>query len=456
MRQQLLLNIVSILAIAGCTTDVEVPLFAENDDPTADTVDVDGPSNAELSDEVEAPEGIADDDSTDLGVADLPADLPADLAVEVPEDSVLEAEERALQATLAPPLTVFMATPGSGGKDSNDGLTAAHPVATLARVQGILEARKPTGNVEVRIKPGTYVAAPLTWRFYVPGHTVTFLPQGYYYHGYHQPLPVFRDAKCGSTYCGGYWLQASLPRSGADPLYDGGRSGLRFYLLQVEYYSSGGVSINGDSERRYKDYSYNPPLRIQGSKGLNGNTFYGMHFTRIGNHWSGGGYGWGGIVLTNSSSNLITHCTFTNIENNGGPYGYGGYIHGVYITHFSSSNQVSYNRFSYVSSDEVKVRDRSNNNNIEFNTSTHSGVNSHYREEFCDRACALRVGHGQERQCASYQNRFAYNKLDHGYYFGGPIPTWSLNPSGQTNAGGAPCSIPHGAERLHTAGNTGD
>ena len=62
---------------------------------------------------------------------------------------------------------------------------------------------------------------------------------------------------------------------------------------------------------------------------------------------------------------------------------------------------------------------------------------------------------GQERQCASYRNGYAYNSHYHGYYNGRAIPIWSLNPAGQTNAGGAPCVIPSGQTRIHSAYNTG-
>jgi hypothetical protein len=41
---------------------------------------------------------------------------------------------------------------------------------------------------------------------------------------------------------------------------------------------------------------------------------------------------------------------------------------------------------------------------------------------------------------------FADNTIDTGTW-------WDLIPSGETYAGGAPCSIPTGNERLHTAGN---
>lgn len=58
------------------------------------------------------------------------------------------------------------------------------------------------------------------------------------------------------------------------------------------------------------------------------------------------------------------------------------------------------------------------------------------------------------RQCASYHNRFAHNHLISDYDGDNSSVTWTLQPAGLTNAGGAPCTIPEGEQRLHTAGNT--
>jgi hypothetical protein len=349
----------------------------------------------------------------------------------------------------AGPVATFVVHMAPAGDDANDGIT--RPVKTLVRVQDILRAHKPTGDVEVRIAQGTYVAPPFhDWRFYVPGHTISFLPADYQIGGGVPAggLPVFRNAKCGAIYCGGYWLQPRLPRETSDPLYGGGTSGLRFYYLQVEYYNDGAISVFGDSERNTEDTTYNPPLRIRGSMGLNGNTFFGMQFTHLGSLWAGGTYGYGAIVLTNSSNNRIENNHFTNIEN--APPD-GGYIHGLYITHFSSSNVIEHNRFEMISSDAVKVRNVSNFNNVQYNTFIRSGRNSIYRGEFCDLACA--TANHIARQCAEYQNRFFYNTLG-AAYDGSAIAAWSLSPVGLTNAGGTPCTIPAGDQRLRTGGNS--
>ncbi|WP_158884843.1 right-handed parallel beta-helix repeat-containing protein [Amycolatopsis anabasis] len=348
--------------------------------------------------------------------------------------------------------TVYMAPTGSDGAS---GLTPAAAVRSLVRVQEVLRDAKPATDVEVRIEQGTYVAPPMQdWRFYVPGHTISFLPIDYEYGEGEDGIagrPVFRNLAGKPA---GFWLQPRLPKDPADPRYDGGDSGLRFYYLQVEHYSSGAVSVFGDSERDITDENHDPPMRRRGSKGLNGNTFFGMVFTQLGSKWAPCGatcYGWGAIVLTNSSNNKIANNHFVNVENHGN---YGGHIHGLYVTHFSSGNTMNANRFSFINGDPVKIRDRSNFNTVESNTFTRTGRAGFYRDEFCDLACVKEHPEVGSRQCASYHNRFANNRLISDYDGDNSSEAWTLQPPGLTNAGGAPCAIPAGDQRLRTAGNT--
>ncbi len=347
--------------------------------------------------------------------------------------------------------TVYLAPANGGGSDTNNGLTPSTAVSTLARAQAVLREHQPTTDVEVRIKQGTYVAPPFhDWRFYVAGHSISFLPIDYT-PGQGMPAggrPIFRNARCGSIYCDGFWLQPRLPTETSDPLYDGGVSGLRFYYLQVEYYSAGGLSIYGDSERDVEDEQYSPPLQVRGSQGLNGNTIFGMQFSNLGNRWSLGTFGYGAIVLTNSSNNRIENNHFVNIENASSS---ASLIHGVYITHFSSSNLITRNRFASISGDPIKSRNLSNHNNVEHNTFTRTGRISYYRGEFCDRQCA--IDNGLARQCASYGDRF-FNNVVQSAYDGGHLSNWSLGPEGNSYAGAAPCSIPAGEVRISTGGNT--
>jgi hypothetical protein len=352
---------------------------------------------------------------------------------------------------------VYMQPPQSGCSD-NDGRTEQSAVCSLEQVEQVLERNKPTTDVEVRIKQGTYVAPTTSWRFYVPGHTISFMPIDYQYGEGVDGIagrPIFWNAKnADGTYRSGAWMYARRPTDTTHPLYTGGTSGLRFFYLQIQYYPAAGIVVDGDSGRDYLDERYSPPLRKRASQGLNGNTFFGVVFTHIGNKWAPGNlFGFAGIQLTNSSHNRIENNHFLNIENSSknnpsDP----ARIHGIYITHFSSTNSIMRNRFSYNSGTPVKLRDRSNYNTVASNEFIRSGDIAFYYEEFCNQQCT--IDHNHERECASYGNRFDYNRLLSDYDGDNSSLAWALKPPGLTNAGEPPCSIPDGVQRLRTAGNT--
>lgn len=348
--------------------------------------------------------------------------------------------------------TVYVATPADGGSDTKDGRTPQTPVTTLARVQSVIAAARPATDVEVRFKQGLYASVPMVdWHTYVPGHTISFMPIDYQYgegSGGIAGRPVFFNPlkpDSDTVRHDRAWLTAQTPADAAAPLHGGGTSGLRFYYLELHRYQ-GGISIDGGTTKQAA-----PSWPIFGKKGLglNGNTVFGMVFKLIGSTYTNGHFGYGAMLLTNSSNNTVNNNHFVNVENKGDD---GGYIHGVYVTHFSSGNQIHGNRFDHNSGDPVKLRDRSNNNSIEKNHITKSGKNSFYREEFCDTQCAIK-NNKNPRECASYDNGFAYNRIISGYK-DATIPAWTLNPTGATTTGQAPCTMPDGKVRLHTAGNT--
>jgi hypothetical protein len=342
-------------------------------------------------------------------------------------------------------LTVYLAPASKGGSDQHSGLSPASPVLTLARAQRVLQQQKPTGDVQIRIDQGTYTAGQSRWTFYVPGHTISFLPINYVI-GHGRPPggdPAFVDTTSHGVHTAGWWLQAQEPASG--PLRDGGTTGLRFYYLRIEDYTNG-ISLDGQAGH----VSQNHGTYIKPSIGVNGNTVSGITFSDIGDRFAPGQTGFGAILLTDSSGNHITNNTFDHIENASAT---AGKIHGIYVTHFSSSNTVTANLFTTISSFAVKVRDRSNFSDVEHNRFSATGGSSAYRDEFCDEAC-VRANPGTARQCASYGNRFFYNTI--GTMFGGTAKqnAWSLSPAGLTYAGGSGCSIPRGEQRLRTGGNT--
>jgi Right handed beta helix region len=343
-----------------------------------------------------------------------------------------------------------MAPANKGGSDAHTGLSQSSAVLTLARVQQVLEQRKPAGDVVVRIDQGNYVAGQTTWTYYVPGHTISFMPINYVL-GHGRPAngdPAFIDSTHGNSHTAGWWFQAQLPAAKTNPLHNGGNTGLRFYYLRIEYYTNG-ISFDGQSGHVYEN-SAKPPMYIKPSAGLNTNMVSGMSFQDIGDKYATGQTGFGAILLTDSSGNDITNNTFDQIENTAASI---GQLHGLYVTHFSDYNTITLNLFESITAEAVKVRDRSDYNIVEHNRFEAIGGAADYLDEFCNLACA-QANPGTPRQCASYGNRFFYNTI--GTVFGGTAEqnAWALNPAGLTYAGGSGCSIPAGQQRVFTGGNT--
>ncbi|GAB7036305.1 MULTISPECIES: right-handed parallel beta-helix repeat-containing protein [Catenuloplanes] len=349
--------------------------------------------------------------------------------------------------------TVYM---NAAGSDAGSGATPATAVRTLGRVEELVAAGPVDQDVEVRIHAGTYVAGGVTWDTYRPGRTISFMPDDYTVGEGRDgiaALPVFENARSSSgRYLPGFWFYACLPSDGR-PLTDGGVAGLRFYYLQAQRYSSGALSLDGSAGPCGGGYQPSSGPGQPSARGLDGNTVFGMVFTDLGNAYTGGGCadedfprcGFGGVVLTESSGNRIENSHFVDLRNTEVSY-----VHGIYVTHKSSSNRFTSNRVTGVSSDPVKVRDASNFNTFENNV---FGANSwprtstpgvHYLDE---------VG---ASECSSYHNRFAYNDL--GTYLAGSsanLPVWYLSPEGATWPGPSGCpALPSGETRLITAGNT--
>jgi hypothetical protein len=356
--------------------------------------------------------------------------------------------QAATPALAATTLSVYMAPSASGGSDANGGLSRSAPVLTMNRVQAVLRAADPATDVVVDILQGSYTVGETDWTFYIPGHTISFMADGYVPGGGRPAAgdPMFTNTTSGGVHPAGWWFRALLPGS-ADPFHGGGTTGLRFYYLRVRDYT-GGISFDGQTGHTYLD-SESPPMYIKPSAGVNGNTVFGMSFEQIGNKYTDGTWGYGAILFTDSSSNDIDNNTFDHVENTTNP----GAIHDLYITHFSSSNSVTRNRFATVSSHAVKVRDRSNFTVVDSNTFNDTGGSSAYRDEFCDLAC-VQANPGTSRQCASYDNRFTNNTIGTVYGSSANQAVWSMSPSGLTYAGGSGCSIPSGMQRLITSGNT--
>jgi hypothetical protein len=360
-------------------------------------------------------------------------------------------------AFAASPLNVYLAPASRGGSDAHSGLSKSSPVLTLDRVQAVLRQAKPTTDVVVDILQGDYTVGETDWSFYLPGHTISFMADGYVLGGGRPAAgdPIFTNTTVNGVHPGDWWFRALLPGATSDTFYNGGTAGLRFYYLRVRDYT-GAISFDGQTGRTSVDKE-NPPMYIKPSLGIDGNTVEGMSFEQIGDTFTPGSWwGFAAILFTDSSNNVIDNNTFDQVENT--PAAGANHIHDLYITHFSSNNSVTRNKFTTVSSYAVKVRDRSNFNDVDGNTfndtgGTGVGGASAYRDEFCDLAC-VNANPGTPRQCASYGNTFSSNAI--GTVFGGTTKAgvWTLDPAGQTYAGNSGCSIPSGLVRVSGSGNT--
>jgi hypothetical protein len=359
-------------------------------------------------------------------------------------------------ASAADVQTIYM---NAAGDDTRDGATPATAVTSLVRVQQLVAAGPPELDVEVRIHAGTYVAQGMVWQTYRPGHTITFMPDDYEYGegvGGIAALPVFQNKRASGSgrFITGPWIHA-CPGNAGQPLAEGGTSGLRFYYLRVEYYANAALALDGSAGSCGGGYQPSSGPGLPSARGLDGNTVFGMRFTKIGNAYTGGACddpdfqrcGYGGIVLTESSNNRIENSHFVDLRNSEHSY-----IHAIYVTHKSSNNRFAGNQVTGVSSEPVKVRDGSDFNTFENNVfgangflrSTPSMV--HYREEVNEAT----------NECSSYHNRFANNDL--GTYLIGStanLPVWVITPAGATYKGAPVCpALPAGEVRLITANNT--
>jgi hypothetical protein len=231
----------------------------------------------------------------------------------------------------------------------------------------------------------------------------------------------------------GFWFVASLL-----PGHAGGEQRLRFYHLQIERYSGGGITLDGGTTDR------DGVLEPAGA-GHNRNTIYGMVFRRLGSEHVGSGTGYGAIDLVNSRHNVIQDNRFEWVENSG-PAETEALVHGVYLAHGSSGNIVRDNRFSRVSGDPIRTRNASGDNHVSGNVFERAGAKAYLSDWF-----VAAPSPGAPRECPSRGNRFSGNTLRSGYG-GEAIETWSASPDTLTAAVRRWCRQPPG-KRVRAWGN---
>lgn len=251
--------VISVLAFA-CSSEPAEPSEAPEeilDEPgTSDPALPDGEDDPGAPHDGEVPAGeAADGGVTDGGAPDPPAP--------------------------SGPLQIWMSPTGS---DSNDGLTAAKAVTSLARVQAILVARHGTKpwdrDVEVRIAPGRYVGQTVTWTHTSPTRKITFMPAAD-----DKNRPVF-DGCSSDTNC----VTGSFFRLSSSA---GAKTNLAFeYLKVIRYRTAFSFDGNRNDAKKYNG----------------GNRIYGCWLEDIGNgHAAGLEPSTAAVRLVNSDHNTIRH-----------------------------------------------------------------------------------------------------------------------------------------------------
>jgi hypothetical protein len=317
-----------------------------------------------------------------------------------------------------PPFTVYV---DAAGDDGNSGLDTAHAIKTLSRAHGIIALAAPGGNVEVRIRYGTYTGQTVKWTYYDPAHTIAFLPLDYIVGAGVDSIegrPLF-DGKGASSF---FSLSASK----------GEKTNLQFYYLHIKNYT--GTAIQFAGNRNDFDGGWN-----------GGNRIYGVYFERFGSKYAPGGTGYGAVDLVNSIENEIANSHFVDLENASSE---AELLHAVYLAHGSRKNTITSNRFDVDSGDPIRARDNSNQNVVTKNTFHQTGVVAFYSDWFCEGSTCTK----STAECPSWENEFRDNELVCGYS-GTDIATFSYIKGATYVPAGCTDHFADGWKRLSTSGN---
>lgn len=260
-----------------------------------------------------------------------------------------------------PKLIVHMAVNGS---DTNSGLSANAPVKTLKRVLQIVKVARANSDVPVTISfgSGVYFGQQLIWDSFSSIYPTVFEPAS------GELGDVIFDGRSDAEQTWGsksYFLSFKHPRG----VTAGQRTNVVINKLHIRYY--------------YEILTFSGADRNNPATAISHNSVSNSKFEKIGSRWAvlststASSYAMAGIRLVNSTHNKFTGNIFENIDNAeyeeiGGAYFpkqnslyYGGGLHAFYIAHHSSDNLFEGNTFTTHNSGSVlKIRDRSNRNNI--------------------------------------------------------------------------------------------
>lgn len=255
------------------------------------------------------------------------------------------------------------------GNDAAAGTAPSTAVRSLDAAQQRLLERRPAGDVEVVIAPGTYLQQTVQWTF-ANGAPIRFIAAA----GAASP-PVF-DGRGGAT-----WFALK-----------GGRNAptrLSFEGLKVSNYW---MALDLGSSKAAED-------------GNGGNTIRNMQFERIGGRYgrsTEAAYSFAAIRLQQSRDNRIEHNRFVSIENDTDT---SGFIHALYLARHSSGNRIESNTFIDVNGDAVRTRDASDRTYVSGNHFLRAGKYAAFSDWF-----------KADGECPSQGGQFVGNTVGIGYY----------------------------------------
>lgn len=242
---------------------------------------------------------------------------------------------------------------GSEGSDSADGSSETKAVATLERAVNLSFALRERTSEPLRIVvlPGTYRGQSLVIDGgRLPGD-LTIIGQG----DDPKEFPIFVGDGRQTT-----WMTVKLS--------NGKNTGLTIQALQIRDYFTA-ISLEGN--------------RDDPNAGNSGTTIRRNIFRRIGSiATTRSGNSTAAIRLVNSKNNLIENNYFNTIRNKDAKEC--GSLHSIYLAHFSSDNRIVNNTFDDACGSVIKMRDRSNSNQIENNRFSRIEKAPIMEEWYCD------------------------------------------------------------------------
>ncbi|HEY1707340.1 MAG TPA: right-handed parallel beta-helix repeat-containing protein [Rhizomicrobium sp.] len=208
-------------------------------------------------------------------------------------------------------LLVYVDARAHAGGDGRTPATAFNDIGTAAQTAAATYAGQ--SKIRIEIAPGTYVGQKIDWRWQTPSALIIEGMPG-------NPRPDF-DGGGSST----HWASFRPPATNIT---------IRHVAIR-NYYEGIVFSYRGaNSNETIEDNSFQNIGLVP--------TAYAV------------------IGFGNTSNSVIRNNTFVDISNNSGCGG----LHAIYAQHGSSSNLIENNRFENVCGQAIKLRDRSNNNQI--------------------------------------------------------------------------------------------